>query len=133
MRGHERYAARCRRLADASVTFVRALPHGGAPLVDAYAACGCLALVSWFETPGLAALEAAMSGTPLVLTDRGATREYFGPLAQYVSPRDETSIRRNVLWALEQPRSESLARHVASQFTWKRAAKATIEAYEDVL
>ena len=54
----------------------------------AYAACGCLALASWFETPGLVALEAAMSGTPLVLPEGGCAREYFGDEADYVRPGD---------------------------------------------
>ena len=44
------------------------------------------ALPSWFETPGLAALEAALAGCSVVITPFGSTREYFGDLVEYARP-----------------------------------------------
>ena len=43
-------------------------------------------LPSTLETPGLAALEAAACGIPVLVTSEGSTREYFNEFAQYVSP-----------------------------------------------
>jgi glycosyltransferase involved in cell wall biosynthesis len=127
--GHEAYLAECRRVADERVRFVGPLEHDDPQLASAYAACGCLTLCSWYETPGLAALEAGMSGAPLVLPDGGSAREYFGPYAEYVRPTDLRGIRRAVTSALRQGRSDKLADHIAENFSWAAAARATLEAY----
>ncbi len=131
--GHEDYAAQCRREADEWVTFVGAVDHDDPLLASAYAACACLVLASWYETPGLVALEAAMTGAPLVLTSRGSAREYFGDRARYVSPARSQEIRRAVLASCQLGRSPELARLVLRHFTWQAAAEATRDAYAEVL
>src|SRR5205807_8297150 len=85
------------------------------------------------ETPGLVALEAGMSGTPLVLTNRGCTREYFESDAQYVRPDDLRAIRATVMRAMWGQRNAGLAEHVRQNFSWTAAAQATAAAYEKVL
>ena len=89
-------------------------------------------LTGWYETPGLVALEAAMTGTPLVLPRGGSGHEYFGRDASYVAPGDLPGIRRAVLEALDRPRSKTLARRIQDNFTWKAAAAGTLEAYRKV-
>jgi glycosyltransferase involved in cell wall biosynthesis len=131
--GHEPYLAQCRREADEHVQFIPRIDHHDPMLASAFAACGCLALASWYETPGLVALEAGMSGTPLVLPEGGCAREYFGPLACYVTPNDLPGIRRAVLDALRCGRSEALAQYVRDNFSWAAAAQITRQAYEKVL
>ncbi len=131
--GHERYYRACRRAAGANVRFVGRLGHDDPRLASAYAACGCLVLAGWYETPGLVALEAAMQGVPLVLPQGGCGREYFGGDAEYVRPGDRRGIRRAVLAALGRKRNGQLARRVQRHFTWQAAAEATCQAYEKVL
>jgi glycosyltransferase involved in cell wall biosynthesis len=131
--GHERYADQCRRAAGQRVWFIDGLAHDDPLLASAYAACRCLVLASWFETPGLVALEAGMLGTPLVLTTRGCTREYFAVHAQYVRPDDLRGIRATVMRAMWGQRSPALAEHVRSNYSWAAAAKATAAAYEEVV
>ena len=131
--GYEAYAAACRRTAGGNVRFVGRLDYHDPLLAGAYAACGCLVLAGWYETPGLAALEAGMSGTPLVLPRRGAAREYFGEHAVYVRSGDLPGIRDGVLAALGRGRSPELAEHVRDNFSWKAAARATRDAYRKVL
>ncbi len=131
--GHEAYLAACRQAAGKNVHFLGRLDHDDPLLASAYAACGCMALTSWFETPGLVALEAAMTGTPLVLTRRGCTKEYFGPLASYASPGDPREIRASVLAALAQGRNPVLARVAQQTFCWEAAAAATEQAYEKAM
>jgi glycosyltransferase involved in cell wall biosynthesis len=131
--GHEKYLATCRASADQDVRFMGRIERDDPLLASAYAACRCLALVSWYETPGLVALEAAMSGAPLVLPKGGCAREYFAGHASYVAPNDEEEIRREVLRAFERGRSLSLASLVRKQFSWQAVARATKEAYEKVL
>jgi glycosyltransferase involved in cell wall biosynthesis len=131
--GHEGYLAECRRVAGQKVQFVPRIDHHDPLLGSAYAACGCLVLASWFETPGLVALEAGLSGTPLVLPQDGSAREYFGPLADYVKPNDQPGIRRAVRAALARGRSPKLARFVRDNFSWNRAAQMTREAYDKIV
>jgi len=130
--GCDGYWKACCKAADPSAIFLPRLDHDDPLLRSAYAACGCLALTGWFETPGLAALEAAMTGTPLVLPRGGSAREYFGDEARYVAPDNLPGIRRAVLDALETPRSDTVAKRIQDTFTWKAAAAATLEAYRRV-
>lgn len=131
--GQEDYLAACLHEAGPRVQFFHRLEHDDPLLASAYAACGCLVLASWFETPGLAALEAGMSGTPLVLPRGGCAEEYFGEFALYVEPNDLPGIRRAVLTAWERGRSRRLADHVQKNFSWEAVAMFTREAYEKVL
>ncbi len=130
--GHESYWKACCKASDASVVFLPRLDHEDPLLRSAYAACGCLALTGWFETPGLVALEAAMTGTPLVLPRGGSAEEYFGSEAFYVQPDDLPGIRRAVLQAIDRPRSDQTAKRIQDHFTWKAASAATLEAYRRV-
>lgn len=131
--GRQTYYDACRREAGPHVHFLGRLEHDDPLLASAYAACRCLALVSWYETPGLAPLEAAMSGAPLALTDRGATREYFGDLVDYAPPDDRCAIRAATLAAWDRGRCPELARHVGENFSWRTAAQATQAAYQRLL
>lgn len=131
--GHEEYARRCRAAAGPRVQFHPAVPHDDPLLASALAACGCLVLPSWFETPGLVALEAAQLGTPLVLTSRGATHEYFGRWAQYIEPDDPASMRHGVAAALSMERRQSLARMAESRYTWAAVARETRAVYDELV
>ncbi|MEX0713026.1 MAG: glycosyltransferase family 4 protein [Pirellulales bacterium] len=127
--GHEAYLACCRQAAGPRVKFIDRVERDGPLLASAYAACGCLVLASWFETPGLVALEAGMSGVPLVLPAGGCAREYFGRHAGYVTPDDLPAIRRETLAALRRGRSDALAELVRQNYSWTAAALATRAAY----
>lgn len=130
--GHGGYYKACRAEAGADVRFLGEFPYDDPLTASAYAAAGCLALVSWYETPGLAALEAAATGTPLVVPG-GATAEYFGPWAEYVRPHDVRGIRRAIEAALARGRRAESAEHVLEHFTWNRVAATTLEAYADAV
>jgi glycosyltransferase involved in cell wall biosynthesis len=86
-------------------------------------------LPSWIETTGLSSLEAAAMGCAVVTTDRGDTREYFSDLADYCDPADISTIRMAVVRAYESGPQQQLAEIVRDQYTWDRAAEATLRAY----
>ena len=135
--GHEAYREACLREARlhgarSNVRFIGRIDHDDPLLASAYGACRCLALTSWFETPGLVALEAAMSGVPLVLPRGGSAREYFGDQAFYVGSENLSEIRAAVRAAFNSGRNDDLARRVREQFTWESAARATQLAYASV-
>lgn len=131
--GHEAYLQRCRAAARGQALFLGHVAHHNPLLASAYAACRALALVSWYETPGLAALEAGLTGAPLVLTADGACQEYFAEHAQYVRPFDRAAIRQAVLNACDAPRSAQLVAHVRERYASHAVAQATKEAYETLL
>ena len=75
------YYRACRAAAWPEVCFLPEMRGKG--LLAAYNAAPVHALVSWYETPGLATLEAAACGCKVVTTDRGSAREYLGDRAWY--------------------------------------------------
>jgi glycosyltransferase involved in cell wall biosynthesis len=123
------YHVACLREAGSNVRFIGRLDHDDPLLASAYGACRCLALTSWFETPGLVALEAAMSGVPLVLPRGGSAHEYFGDQALYVGSENLPEIRSAVQTAFNSDRNYDLALRVREQFTWESVAKTTQLAY----
>lgn len=105
------------------------LEHDDPALRSAYAACSVFALPSVLETPGLAALEAAAAGAPLVVTSEGCTQEYFGENAIYVDPKSVSSVAQGILTALTEERgARNLADRVAG-FTWDNVAEELEAAY----
>jgi glycosyltransferase involved in cell wall biosynthesis len=128
--GH-RYARQCYREAGPNVTFHHW--QSSASLARHYRQARVHACTSWYETPGLASLEAASSGCHVVATDRGATREYFGDHVDYCSPEDPRSIRGAVEKALVRESSHELRDTIAQFMTWQQAAKKTVDAYESVI
>jgi glycosyltransferase involved in cell wall biosynthesis len=98
------------------------LAHEDALLASAYAACAVFVLPSALETPGLAALEAAAAGAPLLITAEGSTRDYFGSMAHYVDHTDVADIRRGIEAALAAGSDLRLRAHVAEHFAWDKVA-----------
>lgn len=123
-----RYYRQCRRAAGENVEF---LGHRSTDeLRGWYSRSAVHVSPSWYETPGIASLEAASCGCRIVVTPGGCTREYFGENAEYCQPDDPGSIRRAVDRALARPADPTLLRSVAERFTWDVAAAKTIEGYE---
>jgi glycosyltransferase involved in cell wall biosynthesis len=128
---HRRYLARTLRCGGDRVTWLGPMRHEQI--------CGVLwrsavhALPSWFETPGLASLEAAAAGCAVVVSNRGSTREYFGNDAHYCEPHDIASIAQAVARACASPPPARLRERVLSRFTWDEAARRTLVAYEVAL
>ena len=90
-------------------------------------------LPSYFETTGLASLEAAVMGCNIVITDKGDTVEYFGNLAYYCNPDDPDSIRNAVKKAYTEPFKEDLRQLILHRYTWEKAAEITLEGYQQAL
>jgi glycosyltransferase involved in cell wall biosynthesis len=123
-----RYTERCRRVAGVDVRFVGQCEV--AELRELYRAARVHVNVSWYETPGLASLEAALGGCNIVVTPGGCTREYFGEMAHYCEPDAPRSIRVAVEAALAAGSDPDLAARVAREFTWDAAARSTLRGYE---
>ena len=128
------YPARCRDRAATSRAPVRFLPHlGPDELADAYAAARVHALPSFFETVGLASVEAALGGCNIVTTRASGAREYLGEAAWYCDPHSVDSIREAVGAAFAAPLEPARYQTLAARWSWRRAAEETLRGYEDVM
>lgn len=125
------YGRKCMEAAGHNALFIQR--QNSEQLRDCYAAASVHVLPSWFETPGLANLEAAAAGCEVVTTRYGSTYEYFGELAYYCLPEDRDSIREAVLRALEGNNGAKLQELVLRKYTWDKAAGETLRAYREVL
>jgi glycosyltransferase involved in cell wall biosynthesis len=125
------YLEQCRRAAGDNV---KILPPLSTPqIVAAYRAAKVHVLASWWEEVGLSALEAAVCGCNLVMTQNGPAREYFHDPVWMCDPADESSIRAAIKDALAAPRSPEWSEWVRETYTWERCAAAHRDAYRAVL
>jgi glycosyltransferase involved in cell wall biosynthesis len=113
--------------------FFGSLGHNDPLLASAYVACAVFALPSVCETPGLAALEAAAAGAPIVVTRVGSAHEYFRDMAHYVDPRDPQDIARGIDDALATGSHPQLSGHVVANFTWPVVTGVLPEVYRTAI
>ena len=130
--GCEIYAERCWSSAGPGSRFLNAVAHEDPILASAYAAARVFALPSWFETPGLAALEAATAGTAIVLTPYGCTREYFENGAIYARPNRVGEIANALKQAWDEGPRPGLAERLRTRYLWEEVARKTAEAYDHI-
>ncbi|MFZ2664579.1 MAG: glycosyltransferase [Patescibacteria group bacterium] len=86
---------------------------------------------SWFETTGLTSLEALYCGTNSVASGLRA-KEYLGGYASFCKPDDIESIKSAIKKEYYAPRPAVDAK-IKEEYTWKNAAKKTLEVYNEVL
>ena len=132
--GHVRdyeYLSACVDEGGEQFRYLGPLPHDSDELKSAYAGCEFFALPSTFETPGLAALEAAASGAKLLITTQGSTKEYFKDFPEYVEPFDIEGMSNSIAKLLETPKSSDLKKYIGKNFTWDRIITPLVSIYEN--
>lgn len=129
------YGLKCRKLAEKSgnVLLIDTLEHHSKLLASAYAACKVFVLPSQFETPGIAAMEAALANSNIVITNRGGTKSYFGGLAEYVDPDSTDSIILGIRKALLKQPTVDLKKHILNYYTWEKVAEQTVNQYNKLV
>ncbi len=107
------------------------LDHDDPLLASAYAAARVFALPSWFETPGLAALEAALAGCAVVdhaiWVDPGVLRRSGRVRTSGTAWRDCAGRSRSAGRTVRDP---DLAERVESRYLWPRVARMIAEVYD---
>ncbi len=127
------YYEECKKEGGDKAVFVDRLDHADPLLKSAYKACRCFVSQGWFETPGLAALEAGLAGANVATTDKGCTEEYFKDLVEYFDPGNIADIKRAAEKAYNKNDGGRLKERIKSKFLWEAAAKKNIEVYEKIL
>lgn len=123
----------CKKEGSDNAIFIDRIDHDDPMLKSAYMACSCFVSQGWFETPGLAALEAGLAGANIATTDKGCTKEYFKDLVEYFDPGNIADIRRAAEKAFYKEKSRLLKERIEKEFLWSSAAKKNIDVYKKIL
>lgn len=122
------------RQAPASMPGAKVIGHlEAADLADLYSGAGCLLFTSRYEGFGLPCLEAMACGCPVVAYRNSSLPEVVDGAGELVDDGDADALGRAAARMLDDPsgaRRAGLER--ARSFTWRKAARATIAAYESV-
>ncbi|MBX3394548.1 MAG: glycosyltransferase family 4 protein [Phycisphaerae bacterium] len=120
--GSDRYLRAVQVASGAHVTMHNAVDHARMHAILR----GAKALVqpSYIETPGLAAMEAAAMGVPIVVGDLPPVREYFGELGFYCNPNSTRSIAEACRAVLAAPRRGG--QEFAARFEWRTVLRPLI-------
>lgn len=127
--GHKKYADMVVNLIESNpnLDYIESLTN-----TDVYKLCKecrVSVLPSWFETPGLASLEAAAMGCNVVVSPKGTTRDYFGDDALYCDVEDPASIRECIEQAMHATPNQELQKRILKDYSWEMAAQKTLEGY----
>jgi len=106
--------------------------------VREYAKAALAVVPSVYEGFGLPVGEAMACGVPVISTTGGALPEVVGNAGIVVPPADSDALAKAITELLDNPdMARSLAtagyKRVQENFTWKRAAEKTVEAYQEAI
>ena len=95
----------------------------------------CFVLPSTLETPGLAALEAASLGIPIIVTSEGCTKEYFGGIDSYYDGKrgDVKELSALITKVFLNPILGSVNLNQIKKFTWSNCIDNQILVYEELM
>ncbi len=128
----QHYMDTFRRLAasDSSITWIEGLQHDDPLLSSLYAGAAVHVLASHAEAVGIASLEAAAAGTPLVMSDLATLRSTFGDHVEYCQPRLASSIAEAILRAQQRSRTASGLPFLRS---WSQIGEVLVDVYRRAL
>ncbi len=98
-------------------------------MLEYYSKAKVFALPSIEEGVGLVALEAAVRGCGIVITEIGGPKEYYGNLGHIVNPYSVDSIGKGVLDAMKSPNQPMLKKQIIEKYDRLKCADMIIEAY----
>jgi len=130
-----KYSEKCLKIVNQAknIKLVGELAHNTELLKSVYAAADVFILPSYYETPGLAALEAGLAGAKILITKYGGTQEYFKDYALYLNPYSKKDIKKKVLSALKKEKGNFLKEYLKENYTWDKIAQKLIGIYENFL
>ncbi len=116
------------------VDFLQYVPHDELPLV--YNLADCFVFPSLYEAFGLAQLEAMACGCPVIGANAGAIPEITGGAALLFEPRSVDELASAIVRVTGDAtlRQDLVQRGLAraGEFTWERAARATLDVFREL-
>ena len=129
---HIAYYNECKKISGQNIHFIDAMPQE--ELAEYYKKAKVHVLPSWFETTGLASLEALFCGCNIVVTGYGDTTDYFDTKeCFYCDPGSVASIRASVEKAATHEINTSYIDLVTKKYNWQMAAAETLVAYQKII
>ncbi len=127
------YYKKCKDTASENIYFLKGIDHEDPLLASVYAASSLFIVPGWFETPGLAALEAGLAGTKIAVTKYGCTKDYFLDFVKYFDPSSINDIIKAVEISYRKQAMPGLWAHIHNNYTWDKVADATLNVYKKVI
>ncbi len=95
----------------------------------------CFLLPSTLETPGLAALEAAALGIPIIVTSEGCAKEYFGTIDTYYDGKkgDVKELADLISKVFINPALGSVNLDQIKKFSWDKCVDNQILVYKELI
>ena len=134
--GHQRdheYTKACLAEGGEQLLYIGPVEHDSPLLRSAYTACELFCLPSTLETPGLAALEAYVSGCAVAVTEIGSATEYFGDKVEYINPNDIQSIVQAIKTSLSKnDLSDDILKPLtdAGSLSWQAVTRSLKDIYQ---
>lgn len=131
---HPEVRQRAAALPEGSVVLPGRLPESAVP--DLYRGAAVVVLPSRAEGFGLPVIEAMACGVPVICSDLPVLREIADGVASFCDPNDPVAFAQAIGSILDAPGNASrrqLGIERARSFTWERAARQTVGAYEEAL
>jgi glycosyltransferase involved in cell wall biosynthesis len=126
------YLEECQKLGGEQFIFVGSLDYGSEMIRSAIAGAEGFVMPSTLETPSIAALEAAASGTKILITNVGSTTEYFSDHAIYIDPNIQETMVEGIA-ALLANTTNCMHQVIQDKFTWIHSTNQLVQAYQKVL
>lgn len=128
---HAAYLNKCKSANYDKLTLLPSMPQQ--ELLRYYQSAKVHVLASWFETTGLASLEAGLMGCNLVISELGDAPDYFKDMVEYCHPASVESISNAIKAAYKRENSAELVHYISNNHTWQIAAEQTVAAYKNIL
>jgi glycogen(starch) synthase len=120
---------------DGNVIFTGFVPQN--QLASYYAAADVYSLPSLHEPFGITALESLLSGTPVIVSENAGMLENIPEMdcVRTVRPASSQELAKTMISVLRSPRrvSEKEKAVLRKAYSWERAAKETLKAYQKVM
>ena len=117
------------------VTFLGPVENHSYEFFSLYLNSSCFILPSTLETPGLAALEAAALGIPIIVTSEGSSKEYFGEIKTYYNGKKGNIMELAELInnLFQNPFIGKVKFEQIKKFSWDNCVNKQIDIYKELL
>lgn len=102
-------------------------------LIELYKKAKVFALPSIYEGVGMVALEAAVYGAEIVITNMGGPKEYYGNLAAIVNPYSVDDIGKAVINLMKKTTPSEIQEHVISRYNLSKNVDSLLESYQKII
>lgn len=127
------YYEACKNISGEQFIHIERIENDDPLLRSAYSGCEFFAMPSLIETPSISALEAAVSGVKILITELGSTKEYFEDFVEYVNPYDIDSMKSQIKRTIDKDNNELLSHHIKSKYSSHKVMEELLNVYTSVI